>query len=112
MSYFYVFYLLNTNSFLLFSSFFLPTFFFGSCRYFNRDVECIKVFFRKRFNFESELYPKLDTDVNREFNLDVQVAASGFTKQHQKELEKVNKYFAYRKRNNFSFQNILIFFML
>ena len=59
------------------------------CRYFNRDVECIRTYFRKRYNYESMLYPKFQLDVNREFDLDVQVSASGFTKQHQQELETV-----------------------
>lgn len=27
------------------------------CRYFDRDVKCIRDFFAKRFNYESELYP-------------------------------------------------------
>ncbi len=26
--------------------------------YFDRDVQCIRDFFKRRFNFESELYPK------------------------------------------------------
>ncbi|KAF7729158.1 Serine/threonine-protein kinase RIO2 [Apophysomyces ossiformis] len=55
--------------------------------YFNRDVECIRTFFRRRFAYESVLYPKFKLDVNREFSLDVQVAASGFTKKMQDELE-------------------------
>ncbi|KAG2209732.1 hypothetical protein INT47_001880 [Mucor saturninus] len=55
--------------------------------YFNRDVECIRVFFRRRFGYESALYPRFTKDVNREFCLDVQVAASGFSKKMQKELE-------------------------
>ncbi|CEP13763.1 hypothetical protein [Parasitella parasitica] len=55
--------------------------------YFNRDVECIRVFFRRRFGYESALYPRFTQDVNREFSLDVQVAASGFSKKMQKELE-------------------------
>ena len=59
------------------------------CRYFNRDVECIRTYFRKRYNYESTLYPKFQLDANREFYLDVQASASGFTKQHQQELEKV-----------------------
>ncbi|KAI8054698.1 RIO1 family-domain-containing protein [Syncephalis plumigaleata] len=58
--------------------------------YFNRDVECIRTFFRRRFNYESMLYPKFKLDVNKEFDLDVQVAASGFTKKQQRELEEVN----------------------
>ncbi|KAI7887545.1 RIO1-domain-containing protein [Lichtheimia hyalospora FSU 10163] len=55
--------------------------------YFNRDVECIRVFFQRRFGYESVLYPKFKLDVNREFDLDVQVAASGFNKKMQDELE-------------------------
>ncbi|KAJ3258186.1 Serine/threonine-protein kinase RIO2 [Boothiomyces macroporosus] len=55
--------------------------------YFNRDVECIRTFFRKRFQYESKLYPVFTRDAKREFSLDVQVAASGFTKDQQKELE-------------------------
>lgn len=57
--------------------------------YFNRDVECIRKFFRKRFNYISALYPKFVRDVEREFNLDIEVSASGFTKKDQKELEKL-----------------------
>ncbi|CAO3668015.1 unnamed protein product [Umbelopsis ramanniana] len=56
--------------------------------YFNRDVECIRVFFKRRFGYESLLYPKFTKKhIEREFDLDVQVAASGFTKKHQQELE-------------------------
>ncbi|KAJ1656032.1 Serine/threonine-protein kinase rio2 [Dispira simplex] len=55
--------------------------------YFNRDVECIRVYFRRRFHYESTLYPRFTTDANREFNLDVQVAASGFNRKQQKDLE-------------------------
>ncbi|KAJ3322823.1 Serine/threonine-protein kinase RIO2 [Boothiomyces sp. JEL0866] len=55
--------------------------------YFNRDVECIRTFFKKRFQYESKLYPVFTRDAKREFSLDVQVAASGFTKDQQKELE-------------------------
>ena len=55
--------------------------------YFNRDVECIRTFFRKRFRYESKLYPKFHRDTERVFSLDVQVAASGFTKKDQRVLE-------------------------
>lgn len=48
--------------------------------FFNRDVNCIKDFFRKRFNFESELFPKF-SDVQRVDNLDAEVLCSGFTKE-------------------------------
>lgn len=56
--------------------------------YFNRDVECIRVFFKRRFQYESLLYPKFKLDTERQFSLDVQVAASGFSKEKQQELEK------------------------
>ncbi|KND03264.1 atypical/RIO/RIO2 protein kinase [Spizellomyces punctatus DAOM BR117] len=59
--------------------------------YFNRDVDCIRAFFRKRFHYESKLYPKFTRDTEREFSLDVEVAASGFTKKQQEELEKLQE---------------------
>ncbi|KAJ3368308.1 hypothetical protein HDU91_000706 [Kappamyces sp. JEL0680] len=55
--------------------------------YFNRDVECIRVFFRRRFNYESKLYPVFSRDTVREFSLDIEVAASGFSREQQAELE-------------------------
>ncbi|KAJ1675527.1 Serine/threonine-protein kinase rio2 [Spiromyces aspiralis] len=55
--------------------------------YFNRDVECIRTFFKRRFQYESVLYPKFRRDTKREFNLDVKVAASGFSSSQQKQLE-------------------------
>ncbi|KAK3097885.1 hypothetical protein FSP39_014153 [Pinctada imbricata] len=48
--------------------------------YFNRDVNCIREFFARRFHYESELYPKF-SDVSRDDDLDVEVSASGFTKE-------------------------------
>lgn len=47
--------------------------------YFDRDVKCIRDFFAKRFNYESELFPTFK-DIRRSFSLDVEVSASGFTK--------------------------------
>ncbi|CAG5117296.1 unnamed protein product [Candidula unifasciata] len=47
--------------------------------YFDRDVQCIRDFFAKRYNYESELYPTF-FDLERIDTLDVEVAASGFTK--------------------------------
>uniref|UniRef100_A0A914DFG1 Serine/threonine-protein kinase RIO2 n=1 Tax=Acrobeloides nanus TaxID=290746 RepID=A0A914DFG1_9BILA len=55
--------------------------------YFNRDVICIRDYFRRKFNYESEEYPKF-SDVERKYNLDVEVEASGFTKQMAKDLNK------------------------
>ncbi|XP_071449811.1 uncharacterized protein RIOK2 isoform X2 [Hetaerina americana] len=47
-------------------------------RYFNRDVTCIRNFFKKRFGYESSLYPTFK-DLEREDNMDKEVSASGFT---------------------------------
>jgi len=54
--------------------------------YFDRDVQCVRDFFLRRFNFESEIYPKFD-DVRRLHDLDKQVLASGFTKDMEKEFQ-------------------------
>ncbi|XP_038079351.1 serine/threonine-protein kinase rio2-like [Patiria miniata] len=54
--------------------------------YFDRDVQCVRDFFLRRFQYESELYPKF-SDVCLENSLDVDVSASGFTKDMQKTLE-------------------------
>ena len=64
-------------------------------RYFNRDVECIRRFFRRRFRYESVLYPRFKTVVKEgeekgeSFRLDVVVSASGFGKKEMKTLEEV-----------------------
>uniref|UniRef100_UPI0037E974FD serine/threonine-protein kinase RIO2 n=1 Tax=Semicossyphus pulcher TaxID=241346 RepID=UPI0037E974FD len=47
--------------------------------YFDRDVKCIKDFFVRRYNYESELFPTFK-DIKRSCSLDVEVSASGFTK--------------------------------
>ncbi|KAF5374772.1 hypothetical protein D9758_000215 [Tetrapyrgos nigripes] len=63
--------------------------------YFNRDVECIRTFFKRRFRYESSLYPKFkrtlandDTD-DEGFRLDVVVEASGFGRKDMKALEEM-----------------------
>lgn len=48
-------------------------------QYFERDVNCVKEFFKKRFGYVSELYPQF-TDINREDDLDTELLVSGFTK--------------------------------
>ncbi|KAL3997751.1 RIO1 family protein [Acanthocheilonema viteae] len=62
--------------------------------YFDRDVDCVRTFFRRRFNYESELYPKFEA-MTRKYNLDVEVSASGFTprmsKVYNKAVEKVQE---------------------
>ncbi|XP_059999307.1 serine/threonine-protein kinase RIO2 isoform X2 [Lagenorhynchus albirostris] len=50
--------------------------------YFDRDVKCIRDFFMKRFSYESELFPAF-SDIRREDSLDVEVSASGYTKEMQ-----------------------------
>lgn len=47
--------------------------------YFDRDVKCVREFFKRRFGYESELHPTF-ADISREDSLDVEVEASGFTK--------------------------------
>ncbi|XP_019372753.1 PREDICTED: serine/threonine-protein kinase RIO2 [Gavialis gangeticus] len=54
--------------------------------YFNRDVKCIQEFFKKRFSYESELFPTFQ-DIRRECSLDVEIAASGYTKEMQEDDE-------------------------
>ncbi|KAJ8936834.1 hypothetical protein NQ314_012150 [Rhamnusium bicolor] len=53
--------------------------------FFNRDVNCVREFFKKRFDYESELYPKF-ADVERHDNLDAEVLCSGFTKEMSKHI--------------------------
>lgn len=58
--------------------------------YFDRDVECIQVFFRRRFKYESSYRPEFQHDIHRTGqNLDKEVHASGFTKSLQKKLEQL-----------------------
>ncbi|XP_071338891.1 serine/threonine-protein kinase RIO2 [Trachinotus anak] len=52
--------------------------------YFDRDVKCIRDFFAKRYNYESELFPTFK-DIRRSYSLDVEVSASGFTKDLEKD---------------------------
>jgi RIO kinase 2 len=56
-------------------------------------VECIRRFFRRRFNYESAVYPRFSKSVapedEEEFRLDVIVAASGFGGKEMKILEEV-----------------------
>uniref|UniRef100_A0A336LMA8 Serine/threonine-protein kinase RIO2 n=1 Tax=Culicoides sonorensis TaxID=179676 RepID=A0A336LMA8_CULSO len=45
--------------------------------YFDRDVQGVREYFRKRFGYESEDYPKFE-DLEREDNLDDEVKCSGY----------------------------------
>ena len=53
--------------------------------YFERDVNCVRDFFRRRFDYESELHPSFD-DVEREDALDAEISASGITRQMEKDI--------------------------
>lgn len=54
--------------------------------YFERDVECIKTFFLRKFRFEADEAP-LWEDVKREGKLDFEVEASGYGGKLEKEME-------------------------
>jgi len=53
--------------------------------FFDRDVTCVRDFFRRRFGYESELWPRF-SDIVREDAMDAEVHASGVTKQMEKDL--------------------------
>lgn len=59
---------------------------FSSCSYFDRDVECIRSYFKKRFHFEAENYPIFKKDVEKKFSLDKDLSASGFTPEDDEKL--------------------------
>ncbi|XP_015440361.1 PREDICTED: serine/threonine-protein kinase RIO2 [Dufourea novaeangliae] len=53
--------------------------------HFERDVNCVRDFFRRRFAYESELFPTFE-DISREDCIDAEIKASGLTKQMEKDL--------------------------
>ena len=55
--------------------------------FFERDVACIRDFFKRRFDFCSELAPGWE-DIVREDAMDAEVAASGVTKQMERDLRR------------------------
>lgn len=57
-------------------------------------MQCIRTFFKRRFDYESALYPRFkrtlkENPEDEDFRLDVVVAASGFKKSDQRALEAV-----------------------
>ena len=85
--------MLNGGGFFFFNKRIAFDNYIGS-RYFNRDVECIRTFFKRRFRYESSLYPRFrktleDPGQGPGFKLDVMVEASGFGKKDMKVLEEV-----------------------
>ena len=58
--------------------------------YFQRDVQCIVNFFRRKYDIECDPTSiPLFSDINHKYNLDVELEASGFTKKMKKDLNKV-----------------------
>ena len=55
--------------------------------YFDRDVQCIRTYFARRYNFVADDYPKFEDYSKRTHDLDIAVEASGFHKKLQSELE-------------------------
>ena len=56
--------------------------------YFDRDVECIDRYFRKRYRFIGEEQPDFETDVVRVGDaLDLASKASGFDREKERELQ-------------------------
>nr|XP_033343096.1 serine/threonine-protein kinase RIO2 [Megalopta genalis] len=55
--------------------------------HFERDVNCVRDFFKRRFAYESELFPTFD-DISREDCIDAEIKASGLTRQMEKDLLK------------------------
>ncbi|XP_022129935.2 serine/threonine-protein kinase RIO2 [Pieris rapae] len=46
-------------------------------QYYDRDVRCIREFFKKRFSYESEEYPRF-SELERDDELDTEVSCSGY----------------------------------
>jgi len=61
--------------------------------YFERDVNCIRIFFEKKFNFVTDSWPIFQKDTQRTHNLDKEVEASGFTRAMQETFEQLAKEF-------------------
>ena len=57
--------------------------------YFERDVECIRIFFERRFNFSSPFVPQFEEIGEKEFCMDEELQASGFDNNTKKEFESI-----------------------
>uniref|UniRef100_A0A914GRI1 Serine/threonine-protein kinase RIO2 n=1 Tax=Globodera rostochiensis TaxID=31243 RepID=A0A914GRI1_GLORO len=55
--------------------------------YFDRDVQCVRTFFQRKFKFEANKWP-IFGDVIRRYNLDKELEASGFTRKMLLDLNK------------------------
>jgi len=64
----------------------------NAAMYFDRDVQCIVTYFSRVYNFVSEAgYPTFAQVTKHKYNLDAEVHASGYSKEHQKEFEALQK---------------------
>jgi len=59
--------------------------------YFDRDTQCLKIFFQRRFGMSIGQVPVFGVDTCREKSLDLAVEASGFNKELDKEMEELIK---------------------
>jgi len=58
--------------------------------YFDRDIECIHAFFEKKFGVTYDYWPNLE-DITKSKSIDVELAASGFSKEHADEFDKIQE---------------------
>ncbi|ORZ33633.1 RIO1 family-domain-containing protein [Catenaria anguillulae PL171] len=56
---------------------------------FDRDVQCVRDYFRRRYDFEADWWPEFDRDVNRTLDLDAAINASGAMKLTKKQLREL-----------------------
>lgn len=63
--------------------------FFSRKRFFDRDVNGVREYFRRRFGYESAGYPTFD-ELTRDDVLDAEVSCSGLSKEMEKDLLKVS----------------------
>lgn len=62
--------------------------------YFNRDVQCVQVYFSKHYGLVFDGVPTLEQDIDRTVDLDKEVKASGFLKTELgKDIKNVTKMF-------------------
>lgn len=56
---------------------------------FQRDVACLQAFFLKRFKFQAHQVPDFAVDIQRHASLDIEVEASGFTRDQAQEFDEL-----------------------
>nr|CAB3265591.1 serine/threonine-protein kinase RIO2-like [Phallusia mammillata] len=64
--------------------------------YFDRDVKCVRDFFLRRFEYETDEYPQFDVHVQKECSMDKEIAASGFSREDNVEMEKFSDEFRHQ----------------